>query len=459
MRGREPIFVVGGGLAGIAAALELADAGQRVTLLERRPFLGGRAYSFEDPDSGEEIDNGQHVLVGACSRLQAFLGRVGAPSGAFARQARLGVTIVDGHGRAARLAASRLPSPLHLVTALARYRHLRFSEAMSIARAIRGLIRIGDTESAALEDEPFGNWLRRHGVPKDTIRTFWDPLVRPALNIAAEEANTPLVASFVRLALWASDDAGAMWLPRMGLSRAIGEPSHAALTGSGVAVWLTKRVEKIVTQDRKVRGVRLADGETLPARVVISAVPPAQAQRIVPPEATSPEGFESVGRSAIVNVYMWYDRPLLSHPVVGVLDRDLQWVFDRSRLLEPEASEEHCVGVTLSAADAWLETSKAEIVARSDAAMSRVFPARAGARLLRCAVVKDPAATFRAAPGVNRVRPSTSTSVKGLYLAGDWIDTGWPATMEGAVRSGESAAAHALANPGITPSGATRGAP
>lgn len=437
--------MVGGGLAGIAAALALADAARPVTLIERRPFLGGRAFSFLDPDSGEEIDNGQHVLVGACTRLRAFLDRIDAPKGAFERQTRLGLTLLENDGREARLAAVRLPGPLHLAAAALKYGHLKPRERVSVIRDVRRLAQLDEARLAALEDEPLGTWLARRRVSRAAVRAFWDPLVRPALNIVADDANTPLVAAFVRRALWAPDDAAAMWLPRVGLSRALGEPGHRALTASGVDVRLATRTETIEIRSGAVCGVRLASGESIPANRVVSALPPRQAQRVVPPEARPDHGFEAVGRSAIVNVYLWYDRPVLRTPMAGVLDPELQWVFDRRHLLGPGSDGAHCVGVTLSAADAWLDIGKDTIVSRCDTAMARVFGARRGARLLRSAVVKDPAATFRAGPGVNRLRPPTATAVDGLLLAGDWIATGWPATMEGAVRSGERAAAAALA--------------
>jgi phytoene dehydrogenase-like protein len=227
----------------------------------------------------------------------------------------------------------------------------------------------------------------------------------------------------------------------VGLSEAIGEPGRRALEAAGVRVRAGERVERIVVEDGRAAGVALGGGEVVTADAVVSALPPRELDAALP----GAHRFDRLGAAPIVNAFLWYDRAVADRPFAGTFGSPLQWVFDRERLLGSERSGGPCLGISLSAADEWIDLSKDQIAARLDEAVARVFPRRRGARLRAAAVVKEPRATFRAGPGCGRSRPGPEGPVAGLWLAGDWTDTGWPATMEGAVRSGETAAAAALA--------------
>jgi len=437
--GRRAI-VLGGGLAGMAAALRLAAAGWGVELIERRPFLGGRAFSFRDAETGAVVDNGQHVLAGACRRLRAFLAEIGSPPGAFARQRTLGIPILDGRGRRFSLSASRLPSPLHLLPALLRYRHLPLRDRLRVMRDVRALSRLDDR--TAMEDVPLGEWLRGRSASAESLERFWGPLVTPALNMPVADANLPLTAFFLERAIWSGSEGGALWLPRVGLSEAIGDPGSRALEAAGVRLRLGERATALAVESGRVAGVVLSGGDALAGDAVVAALPPPALDGLLP--APSHRGYAAVGAVPIVNAYLWYDRPVLEHAFAGTFGSPLQWVVDRERLLGSARSGGPCLGVSRSAAAEWVDLPKEEIAARLDAAVERVFPARRSARLVASAVVKEPRATFRADAGCARRRPTTAGPLTGLWLAGDWIDTGWPATMEGAVLSGERAAAAAL---------------
>lgn len=434
-----PIAVVGGGLAGIAAALALADHGRGVTLFERRPFLGGRAFSFVDPDTGAVLDNGQHVLAGACTALRRLLSRIGAPPGAFLRQPRLDVPIFDGAGRLESIRAPALPAPFHAVAALARYRHLAPSARLAVARDVRALVSTGPAERVALDPVPLGEWLAERGAPTETLARFWEVLVRPALNVPAAEANLPLAAFFLERAIWEGGAGGALWLPGGGLTESIGEPALEALREAGVDVRLGARVTSIVEDAGRTAGIE-ADGVAVAAADVVVAVPPRALDRLLATGLAPHGGYGALGASPIVDVYLWYDRRVVPVPFAGVFDSPLQWVFNRTLLLGRRAAGGECLAVSLSAADDLVEASKGEIAEVVDEAVERVFPARAGARRLAVSVVKEPRATFRAGPGLTGLRPGPVGPVDGLWIAGDWTATGWPATMEGAVRSGEAAA-------------------
>jgi squalene-associated FAD-dependent desaturase len=423
----------------MAAALRLAGAGCEVVLLERRPFLGGRAFSFHDPETGAVIDNGQHVLVGACRRLRAFLEEIGSPEGAFARQRSLSIPIIDGSGRRAALAAAPLPAPLHLVPALLRYRHLSLRDRLAIARDARALSRRRDR--SGLEDLPLGEWLAGRGASRAAIERFWEPLVTPALNVRVSEANVPLTGFFLERALWGGAGEGALWLPQVGLSEAIGEPGQRALEAAGIDVRLGARATGVAIESGRTCGVELAADRPIACDMVVCALPPRELDAVLP----SGPGYDRLGAAPIVNAYLWYDRSVATDAFAGTFGSPLQWIFDRESLLGSERSGGPCLGVSLSAAEEWVGLAKAEIAGRLDEAVARVLPRRSGAQLVGSAVVKEPRATFRATAGCGRLRPGPRGPAEGLWLAGDWTDTGWPATMEGAVRSGEHAAAAALA--------------
>jgi squalene-associated FAD-dependent desaturase len=293
-------------------------------------------------------------------------------------------------------------------------------------------------------DASLGDWLTRRSASREAIERFWEPLVTPALNMPVMDADLRLTAFFLDRAIWSGSEGGALWLPRIGLSEAIGEPGGRALAVAGVHARLGERVTALVVANGRIAGVVLSGGDALEADAVVAALPPRELDGLLP--APSPDrGYASVGASPIVNAYLWYDRRIMEHAFAGTFGSPLQWVFDRERLLGGGRSGGPCIGVSLSAAVDWVDLPKEEIAERLDSAVERVFPARRSARLLASAVVKEPRATFRADAGCARRRPASAGPVAGLWLAGDWTDTGWPATMEGAVVSGERAAAAALA--------------
>lgn len=435
------MVVIGGGISGLAAALTLRDEGYSIVLVERRPFLGGRAYSFRDPDTGAILDNGQHVLVGACSRLRRFLSRIGSPPKAFLRQARLDIPIFDRDGRACSLRAAPLPPPFHLVPAFLRYRHLDRSSRVAVARAVRELVSTKGAKRESLDPVPLGAWLARRQMPEIAVQRFWEPLVRPALNVAVDQANTPLTAFFLEQALWKGRAGGALWLPTVGLSEAIGNPAERAVGQAGIDLRLERRVIAIRTHDDRISGVEMKGGEWIDASRVIVAVPPRSLDQVHPPTSSPrPDHEGELGSSAIINVYLWYDRPVAPAPFGGSFDPAIQWFFDRTRLLGVDDSAGFCLGLSLSAADDLLTRSKEALADHCDEAIHRAFPQRSRASRVGSAVVKEPWATFFAGPNLRPRRPGPRGDPLGLHVAGDWTDTGWPATMEGAVRSGEKAA-------------------
>jgi squalene-associated FAD-dependent desaturase len=426
--------VVGGGLAGVAAALALADAGARVTLVEVRPRLGGAAYAFRR--DGLWLDNGQHVFLRCCTAYRGLLERLG--SAASTRlQPRLDIPVLTPGGRRARLRRGSLPAPLHLAGALARYGPLTVRERLAAARAALALARLTPGEER-LEERTLGAWLEEHGQGAGARGALWDLVVRPALNVPADAASLGLAAFVLRTGLLERADAGDIGWARVPLSELHDAPARRALAAVGVEVRLGWRARRVEAEAGSVRGVLGPDG-LLEADAVVLAVPSERAAGLLP-EGALPRGVDlaALGSSPIVNLHVAYDRRALDVPFAAGVGTPVQYVFDRTASSGLPSGQ--LLAVSLSAADAEMRLDRDALRDRFLPALADLLPAARGARVEAFHVTRERAATFRAAPGTARHRPGPRSGVRGLALGGAWTATGWPATMEGAVRSGIAAA-------------------
>ena len=431
-------FVVGGGLAGIAAALQLADRGVEVTLSEVRPRLGGAAYSFER--DGLQIDNGQHVFLRCCTEYRRLLERIGSARSTVL-QRRLSIPVLSPGGRTHTLYRSSLPAPFHLAPALVRYGALSAAERLHAARTALALRRL-DRGDPALDTMTFADWLRARGESDDAIASMWDLIALPTLNVRASDASLSLAAMVFQVGLLSDAAAGDVGYAAVPLSRLHGDPAERALRAAGVDVRLRSRVERVV---RAAEGFEVVcDAETLGADAVIVAVQHFRAGEMLPADALDdPDALERLGTSPIVNVHVVYDRRVTELPFAAAVDSPVQYVFDRTGSSGVGAGQ--CLAVSLSGAEREMRLSPAQLRERFVPALEELLPAARSAHVERFVVTKEHAATFRAAPGVERLRPPTATRIPGLLLAGAWTATGWPATMEGAARSGVAAATQAIA--------------
>jgi squalene-associated FAD-dependent desaturase len=438
------VVVVGGGLAGLAAGLACADAGARVTLLEARPRLGGATWSTRH--QGLAIDNGQHVFLRCCTAYRDFLARIGA-SDRVELQRRLAIPVLRAGARTAWLRRHPLPAPLHLAPSLLRFAHVSAAERLRIAAAARRLAAL-PLEDPGLDERSFGDWLAANGQSERAVARFWDLVTRPTLNVAAQAASLALAAMVFQTGLLRDADAADVGWARVPLEHVHAEPAAAALRARGAEVRLRARVARIELAPDGVAGVVLGEGR-LAADAVILAAPHEAAAALLPAAAgIDANALHALGSSPIVNLHVVWDRRILSHAFAAAIDSPLQWIFDRTQASGLERGQ--YLAVSLSAADAWLGASARELRRAFEPEFRRLFPAARGATLERLFVTSEPEATFRQAPGTRRLRPGPVTRVRGLYLAGAWTDTGWPATMEGAVRSGLSAARAALLAAGRT---------
>jgi squalene-associated FAD-dependent desaturase len=319
------VVVIGGGLAGITAALDCAESGAQVTLLEVRRRLGGAAYSFER--DGLKIDNGQHVFMRCCVAYRGLLARLGAEQSLFL-QKRLRVPVLSPSGRKATLGRGTLPAPLHMAGSLARYGHLSLPRRLGAMRAALALGRL-DPGEPGLDELSFSAWLERHGQGEQEVAALWDVIVRPTLNASADRASLALGAFVFRTALFSSTDAGDIGFHLAPLSETIGEPAERALAQAGVEVLLGRRVEALEQNGAGV-AVRGA-GEALQADAAILAVPHARAARLLsgllPDTARRLGGLES---SPIVNLHIVYDRPVCDEPFLAGVHTPVQYVLDRT---------------------------------------------------------------------------------------------------------------------------------
>ncbi len=448
------VAVIGGGLAGITAAIALAESGADVTLLEGRPRLGGATCSFNR--DGLTVDTGQHVFLGCCSAYRGLLARLGMTEHT-TLQDRFDVTVLAPGGRKARLRRTALPGPLHMLPALGRYPFLSLTERASVARPALAM-RFVDPADPAADTQRFGDWLAKRGQDERTRRALWDLFSVSALNIAGDDASLALAAVVVKTGLLGKNNAADIGVAALPLGELHGDAGATLLAKLGAQVTLNAKVTAIEhgaieSADGGGYRVRLADDE-LTADAVVLAVPHEKAAPLMPagalPEQTV-AGWAGLGASPIVNVHVIYDRPVMDLPFVAAIDSPVQWVFDRTGISGISASKHGRPGhqylaISLSAADQYADTPVAQLQEQFVPALAELFPAARDATVTEFFVTRERRATFRQAPGSGALRPKAATAWPGLVLAGAWTDTGWPDTMEGAVRSGLAAAAQLKAS-------------
>jgi len=428
------VAVVGGGLAGFSAAIECAQAGASVTLYEARPRLGGETFSFER--NGLWLDNGQHVALRCCTAYLGFLQRIGVAH-LLALQRSLRVPVLREGERPALLAARGLPAPLHLAPALLRYAPLRRRERLSALATGRALQAL-DPDDPGLDEQTFASWLEARGQSENAIAALWNLIALPTLNLPADQASLGAAVKVFRTGVLDSASGSDIGIPSVCFRELHAEPASRTLEQAGGKVLTSRRVRSVS------EGLELSlDDGVVEADAIILAVPHEAAASILPPAAADSAALAGLGASPIVNLHVHYDRRVLAEPVVAALGSPLQWIFDRTAAAG--AREGQLIAVSLSHAVDEIGASVAALSSIFLPALARLLPEARGAEVLDFAVTHSPRATFRIAPGTRRLRPGAATALPGLYLAGAWTNTGWPPTMEGAVRSGLDAAGAALA--------------
>ncbi|HUZ40586.1 MAG TPA: hydroxysqualene dehydroxylase HpnE [Acidimicrobiales bacterium] len=432
------IGVIGGGLAGIAAALALVDAneGVEVSLLERRPHLGGLTTSIER--DGLSFDNGQHVFLGCCTAYRALIERFGATDQVYL-QPRLDVPVLSTNGTRSSITRSRLRAPFHLMSSLMRYRHLSIKDRLLLGRAFLALRRL-DLEDPSLDSVTFGDWLRRHGQSQRAIDRLWNLIIQPTINVTADESTLALAAQVFQVGFLESSDGADIGWSVVPLATLHGSNAERTLKEAGVKVLLNASAHAITPRNDGGFAVHTG-GEEFSYDVVVVATAPNVAATL---GALGSDAHiaERLGTSPIVNIHFVLDRKVTDLKMAACLDSPIEFLFDRSDASGVTTGQ--CLAISLSAADKYIGIGTSELVPLFFDALGELFPQARDAQLVSSFVTREHAATFRATPGIESLRPSSTTARPGLFLAGAWCNTGWPATMEGAIRSGNEAAAQVL---------------
>jgi zeta-carotene desaturase len=439
--GRTTVAVVGGGLAGLAAALRLAEAGLRPVVIETRRHLGGRASSVQDPRSGQVIDNCQHVLMGCCTNLIDLYDRLGVLE-RIERHRTLYWTA--GRGEVARLRAGWLPAPFHLAGGLRRLGLFDRAERHDVARAMWKMVRMGPGKRQRWAGRTFGEFLAECRQPEAVVRRFWDVVITSACNLGVAR-----VGAAHALQVFQHGFLEHRWSYTMGLSAvplvALYDAAREVLERAGGELRLGTSARAIAFDGRRVTGVVTEDG-TVDAAAVVSAVPPDRLEKLssgaLRQADTRLRALGAFQPSPILGVHLWFDQPVMDLPHLVVVDHAVQWLFNKGA--DPQGAQH--IHAVISAADEWMASPEEAIVERLVADVHEVLPRSVGLRPVQARCIKEKRATFAATPEAEAHRPSVAPepargpAVDNLYLAGDWVDTGWPPTMEGAVRSGYAAA-------------------
>ena len=452
--------MIGGGLAGLSCAVALAEAGFRVRLLEKRPHLGGRATSYTLPD-GSEVDNCQHVTLGCCTNLADFYRRVGAE-----RKIRFydRLYFADARGRRSAIEASSLPPPLHMAPSFLCFDALTLGDKNAIARAMLAIARSGGNPPGSAGVSML-DWLHRMEQTPGAIERFWRVILVSALDEELARTDARYGIEVFWKAFLGSRQGYRLGIPSVPLAE-LYAGCREAVTKRGGEVRLRTGVREIRVRENRFAGALLEDGSSEDADACVAAVPHDVLLSMLPVELIEEHpllaGLRHLKTSPITGVHLWFDRAVMAEPFLTLLDHTTQWIFNKSQLYAAneteangarpmkqwEAGARPASGVpggqylqlVISASYDLVPRSRQEIVELCLRELTDVLPATREAKVLKATVIKEINATFSPEPGVDRLRPAQKTPVKNFFLAGDWTSTDWPATMEGAVRSGYLAA-------------------
>jgi squalene-associated FAD-dependent desaturase len=429
----KSIAIVGGGLAGLAAACALAGSGLRVNLFERRPYLGGRASSYQHPGTGEVVDNCQHVLLGCCTNLLDFYRRTGV-AGKIRWSDRL--TFLEPGGRASVIGPSPIPAPLHTSPSFLKAACLSLKDKVAIARAMLAMMPALPQDNG----QSFLDWLRRHRQTEGAIGRFWKTVLVSALNEDLDRVSITYAAQVFRESFLKSAEAGRVGLPSVPLTE-LYNAAGAFINSRSGQVQFRSSIDSFRSENARV--VLCSGGKELAFDYVVLATPFDVLERMLPHTAASESlramlsHFET---SPITGIHLWFDRQVTDLEHAVLLDRTIQWMFHKSRLQDRAKTQGSYIELVVSSSRSLVDKSRNEIVDLALTEFREFFPAAREAKLLKSTVIKEIHATYSPRPGADSYRPTNATPWPRVFLAGDWTATGWPATMEGAVRSGYLAA-------------------
>lgn len=436
---KKEVLILGGGFAGLAAGVELAAKGHPVTLIERRGHLGGRAYSFKDPVSGATLDNGQHILMGCYRDTLRFLETIGTLD-KVDFQGNLAVDFAGPGIPVSRFRTLPLPSPLHLLSGFWLYRHFSFKDKRAVLKLKKAFSASSNgSSSSKLDRMSVTEWLKKNGQTPALIEKFWEPLNLAALNDRPELSSAALFQAVLKEALFSGRKGSRIGVPKVGLSELYTDAARDFIERKGGHFLLKSPVVRLHFQGHEFREVELEGGRRVSAEVLLVTVPFTVLRKILPEALVYQDPFfaplSQLTVSPIVAVNLWYDRPITQKPFVGLWGTKVHWIFNK----KDAATGQPYLSLVISGARDELKTPAPQLIEAAVAELQSVFPEARETKLLRATVSKEPEATMAPAVGSEKMRLPQKTPYKNFYLAGDWTQTGLPATIESAVRSAKMA--------------------
>lgn len=439
-------LVIGGGMSGLAAAVKLVQSGASVTLVEGSGKLGGRAYSYLDKNTGDTIDNGQHVLLGCYHETLEFLRTIGTLD-LLRSQYRPHLNFHHPEKGFYKVRLRSVRSPIGLAMGLFQFRPFSLRERLQVLEVIKELKRWDDSARKQLASLTVEQWLSRLGQSSEVQRSFWNPIAVSVMNELPQRACAVLYANALRLALLGTTADSAVLIPKVSLKELYVDRAEDFIKHKSGRVFLNSKVGRILTKGDRVVGVELRSRKHLGAVSYIAAVPHQSLFRILPKDLQQERPFDALPQfhcSPIISVHLWFDKPFTDRAFVGLIGRRIQWVFNKRKIAGARDGGTFYLSAVISGAHEFAELSRNDLIWIALQDIEAVFPESKGSRLLHAHVIKEKEATISATPEVEELRPPIDTPLHNLFLAGDWVDTGLPATIESAVASGFQAADHVL---------------
>lgn len=440
-------IVIGGGLSGLSAAVELSNHGKTVLLLEQKQYLGGRTHSFIDETTGDIVDNGQHLMMGCYRETRNYLRTIGSDRLA-SLQSVLRIEFMDPWKGPSKLVAAPLPAPLHVLAGLLRLSNLSLVDRLRLLCVGKELFWTSVAKERVLDSLTVDEWLSSLGQSAQNKTYLWDTIAIGSLNDHPAKVSALLFFRVLRAAFMGTRDDSCLLVPQVGLSALFVDPAIEFIVQQGGEVRTGTRIESVITKDFRVEAVRTATGERLVARSYIQAVPFFDLPAMLTDASLVPIPPQYIS-TPIVSINLWFDRVVFEEEFAAVLNSNIQWIFNRTRLCDEyggRATRGQHLSLVISGAERYVDLSKESIVQMALGDLRRVLPGTTEAVLVHSLVIKERRATFSPRPGMEAIRPDTKTKLDNMFLAGDWTNTGYPATIEGAVLSGRKAAEAAIGN-------------
>ena len=439
----KKILIVGGGVAGLSAAVHLARSGHDITLIEARQTLGGRSHSFRAPKTGDTIDNGQHILMGCYKNTLELLNLIGSRH-LLRPEKNLNVAYVSDAKKITYLKGSSLPSPFHLLSAIFGFDEISLSEKFRAMEV--GLSAKCDATGKKWQSSTVAEWLQACGQTPHAIRSLWEPFCIAALNEPVATASASLFGEVIRRAFLSSAKDATVLFSRVGLSRLLIHPAANLFQAAQGKMICGQAVKKIIFDQSRVKGIQLQNETFLEADTIICATPWHVTRKLLPETSLLVKQMSPLQGSPIIGIHLWFDQPICAEPFLGFLDSPIHWLFNKTKISDLEKTAYPSVALVISAAYNFAETSSEELVQLALKECHRFLPKSRTAKLLYQFVYRARDATFQTRPETLSQRPDCQTEWENFYLAGDWTNTGLPATIEGAIWSGKNAAQKIIEN-------------